>query len=260
MSAAYFVDAHCHLTDQRVALFASEWIENALANQVEKMMIGGLDPADWARQAELQKKYPQQVLTSFGLHPWWVEKFSPAEIENSMQVLARVVQYASAVGETGLDFHPNRNSNHYSTQESLFRRHLTLALEHQKPVVLHLVRSHSRALEIVKEMKAESLQFLLHSFSGSKEVAREWIKRGAILSFGGGLLKEGSSARLKEVLALTPLSQLVFETDAPDQAWRADGNNEPCFVREIYTKAAEVLNIPLIDLMQIVAENFAIFG
>ena len=126
----YFIDAHCHLTDERVVPHQTDWLRNAKASGIRKMMIGGLDPADWSRQAELQKKYPQQVLTSFGLHPWWVEKFSLTEIENSMQVLARVVQYASAVGETGLDFHPNRNSDHYSTQESLFRRHLTLALEH----------------------------------------------------------------------------------------------------------------------------------
>ncbi len=260
MSEPYFIDAHCHLTDERVHAQAEAWIKKAVENKVNKMMIGGLDPADWARQKQLQKKYPGQIFMSFGLHPWWVEKLSDDEVKDSLQILAREVHEAHAIGETGLDFHPHRNPVHRDRQEAIFREHLQLALNHQKPVVLHLVKSHARALEIVKEEKAEGLLFLLHSFSGSKEVAKEWLKCGAILSFNGGLLVDGKFERMKEVFAMTPVSQMVFETDSPDQAWHADGQNEPCFIREIYLRAAEVLKMPLSALMQNVAENFAKFG
>lgn len=259
MSDTFFIDAHCHLTDLRVGELAENWIKNALAQGISTMMIGGLDPGDWRRQKVLRALHPQNIVSSFGLHPWRVETLSYSEIESAMNDLAQEVKYADAIGETGLDFHPHRNAERFALQETIFRAQIELAKAHQKPLILHVVRAHPRALSIVKEMEANRVPLLIHSFSGSKEIARDWIKLGAVLSFNGGLLKTGQHERMKEVLLETPLHQMLFETDSPDQAWRADGQNEPCYVREIYEKAAEMLRIPLPELVQKVAENFRNF-
>ena len=255
---ADLIDAHCHLTDERVAASASAWIEAAKTAGVSKVRIGGLEPKDWAAQIELQKAYPNFVSTSFGLHPWLVEKYSKPEIEQILEKLDSQLPLAGAVGETGLDHFSKRDPLRFADQEFAFRAQLRMALKYELPLVLHIVKAHELAIRIIREEKASGLPMQIHSFSGSGEIAKEWIKLGAFLSFNGAILREKNQA-LRQTLKETPIQNVLFETDSPDQAWRADGRNEPQFVREIYQKAAQVLDLTESMLAEIVAENFARF-
>ena len=255
---ANFIDSHCHLTDARVWPQAGEWIEAAKLAGVTRVRIGGLEPAEWTRQLELKKRYPDFIRTSFGLHPWWVEKYTRPEIDQILSLLEREVVNADSVGETGLDHFSKRDQTRFADQEYAFRFQLRLALKHKLPLVLHIVKAHEEAIRIICEEKAESLPMQVHSFSGSSELAKEWVKLGAYLSFSGAILGD-KGKRLRETLAETPTSNLLFETDAPDQPFRSDGRNEPQFVREIYKKAAQVLDLTPTTLAEIVAENFSHF-
>jgi TatD DNase family protein len=253
-----FIDAHCHLSDERVWPKASEWIESAKLAGIKRVCIGGLEPAEWARQLELKKTDPEFIRTSFGVHPWWIEKYTRAELEKILEQLAANAKNADAIGETGLDHFSKRDKARFPDQEFAFRFQLKLAVALKKPLVLHVVKAHEVALRIIQEEGAGHLPMQVHSFSGSGEIAKEWIKLGAFLSFNGTLLKP-SADKLRETLRATPHSNLLFETDSPDQAWREDGRNEPQFVREIYKKASQVLDLTPTTLASIVAENFSRF-
>ena len=253
------IDSHCHLTDDRVWKDARNLIERAIAGGVTKMRVGGLYPEEWVRQLELQKEYPGVVFNSFGLHPWWVERYSRAEMEMHLQKLESQIGRSQAIGETGLDFYEKRDPLRFADQEYAFRFQLRLALKYQKPLVLHIVKAHEQSLQIIKEEKAGDLFMQMHSFSGSEEQAKEWLKlKNAFLSFSGGFIKKNAK-RAVQAIKTTPPARLLLETDAPDQAWRDDGQNEPVFIREIYEKAAEVLDLKLASLQAIVAENFKNF-
>jgi len=258
MSDSNFIDAHCHLTDERVWPKAQEWIESAKIAGVSRVRIGGLEPVEWARQIELKKTNPDFISTSFGLHPWWIEKYTRAEIELVLAQLEKEIHHADAIGETGLDHFSKRDPARFADQEDAFRFQLRLAVKYEKPLVLHIVKAHEKAIQIIREEKAVHLPLQIHSFSGSSEIAKEWVKLGAFLSFSGTFLHE-KNHKLRETLRETPRANLLFETDSPDQAWREDGRNEPQFVREIYKKASQVLDLTPVALAKIVAENFARF-
>ncbi len=255
----FFIDSHCHLSDERVFADCENLIQNAKQAGVGRVMIGGVNPAEWARQKSLLKTHPDFIRCSFGLHPWWVEKYSRAEIEFILQTLETEISHAHALGETGLDFHQKRPKAHFQDQEFAFRKQIEIAKKHQKPLVLHVVSAHSEAQAMIKEIGLNGLPIMIHSFSGSPEMAKQWIAMGAYLSFSGTFLKEGRE-KARHSLSLTPLDRILFETDSPDQAWRADGSNAPAFVSEVYQGAAKLLACSIEMLQEKVAENFAHFG
>ena len=217
-------------------------------------MLGGTDRAEWMRQEELKRAHPDLVRTSFGIHPWRVERLDGASLQEEFEVLRARASGADAIGETGLDFYKKRDPTRFDLQREAFRLHLELARSLRKPMVLHVVAAHAEALRMVRSSRPD-VPVLVHAFSGSAGDAKAWVAEGAILSFCGRLA--GAGRRMTEALLATPVHQLVFETDAPDQAWRADGVNEPALVGEVYRAASGLLGVPEVELRQIVAENFA---
>ena len=91
------------------------------------MKIGGVYPAEWDRQLELAKEFPGIISTSFGLHPWWVEKLNRSEIEAALAQLESRLLHTRSIGETGLDFYSNRDPARFADQEFAFRSQLRLA-------------------------------------------------------------------------------------------------------------------------------------
>jgi TatD DNase family protein len=254
---AAFIDAHCHLSDPRMKDRLKPAIEEATTAGVGILMLGGVESDEWRRQAQLKRDHPEILRTSFGIHPWRVASCNLPELEQEFLVLEREIQNADALGETGLDFHPKRNPASVSIQEEFFARQLKLAEKARKPLVLHVVRAHARALTLVREANL-TVPLMIHSFSGSAGEAREWVRIGAFLSFSGGIARKNpdASKKSKEALRATPLSRLLFETDSPDQAF-CEGFHEPRLVIEVYRAASDILGVPLPELKEIVAENFA---
>jgi TatD DNase family protein len=250
-----YIDAHCHLSDERVRNQARAMIERARAAGVESVMLGGTHEAEWGSQTELKRAFPDFIKTSFGIHPWWVERLSLEELNAQFLILKGRVHAADAIGETGLDFHVKRNPQKFELQRQAFRMHLALAKGLNKPLVLHIVGAHPEALALVHEM-SPGVPVLVHSFSGNAEEARDWCRLGAMLSFSGGILRRPVSKKSISALKATPRANLLFETDSPDQSWREDKLNEPALVPEIYREASVILGCPLEELQQIVAENF----
>jgi TatD DNase family protein len=225
-----WIDAHCHLTDQRFEASLKEVLRRSRDSNVKGWILGGVDPKDWEKQISLHKEYPAQIKMSFGLHPWVVAKGEQKELEAGFEKLKELGKKAHAVGELGLDFHPKHAAPEtFSRQTEFFESQIKLALALQKPMVLHIVKAHSQALEILRGLGPFSKGGLVHSFSGSVEDARGYLELGFFLSFSGAIAREGYRS-VKEALHSLPLEKIVIETDAPDQAppWVTQGNwNEP---------------------------------
>jgi TatD DNase family protein len=254
-----FIDAHCHLSDERIVGAVDALVSRAQDAGVSGIMIGGVDPAEWSRQKVLKSRYGDWIRTSFGLHPWRVERMSSLEVERSLQELASSLGGADALGETGLDFHPRRDSSKFDLQREAFRAQIRIAQDAGKPLVLHIVRAHAESIREIDDAGFGG-DMLIHSFSGSIEEASEWIKRGALLSFSGGFLVPGKFERARRVLQWIPIENLLLETDSPDQAWRADEINEPACISELYQGIAALRGWELEFLTQKLDENFTNFG
>ncbi len=152
------LDAHCHLDDPLADR------GEARRAGVEGWLCAGYSPERWPSQALIPDAWH-----AFGMHPW---------AEGSLETLPAFLDGAVAVGEIGLD----RTRRDLPRQEALFRAQLTLARERHLPVVLHVVRCHGKALDIIR--RDGSPGGMLHGFRGPAEVLPAWLELGFHISLG----------------------------------------------------------------------------
>jgi TatD DNase family protein len=230
------IDAHCHLADPRLDGVRDELIARARARGITRFIQGGVGPEDWDRQLALAASYPKIIEPVFGLHPWWVAEKSERECD---EALARLPAYlyrgAVAVGELGLDFHGRRSGTvGHALQEKVFKIQLELAKQRDLPLILHVVKAHGRALEILKAVGLPKAGGIVHSFSGELADGEAYIGLGLTLSVGGPVARKGFE-RTKQAVVSIPIENWVLETDSPDQPppSHAGGLNEPVTLFEV---------------------------
>ena len=216
-----YIDAHCHLQDPRVDAVRDEWIARAADRGLTRFCLGGVSPEDWVRQEKLHSQVPERYALTAGLHPWWVSEAGSGASHAALSALRECLadpRYV-ALGETGLDHQDRFTESARATQADLFRAQLDLAAEFEKPLILHIVRAHSAALEV---LAAQPLNRggIVHSFSAAPELARAYRAHGLLLSISAAVATRGSGKafhHLRSTVIETGLSDLTLETDAPDQ-------------------------------------------
>lgn len=209
----HYIDAHCHLADPRFDGCLSEVLGRARAAGIDRFLQGGVDPADWERQETLKE---EGCLPCFGLHPWFVNQAPHSEIESALELLRASLPRAYALGELGLDFGKRMDAQRFELQRDLFRQQLQIAKVQEMPIVLHLVACHGEAPQILRKV-APQWRGLVHGFTGSWEVAQQYLDLGLSLSVGGAVARNGYK-KLKNGLKRIPNGRLVVESDAPDMA------------------------------------------
>ena len=153
------------------------------------------------------------LFTCFGLHPWWVAEHDEEACEAALVLLEEMLPRAWGLGELGLDFLPRFSKSSFPRQRDFFIRQLALAARTEKPIVLHIVRGHGEAPDMIA--KAGEFKGLVHGFSGSYETAKRYLDLGLLLSVGGNVTREGYG-KLKNAISRLPISQIIIESDAPD--------------------------------------------
>jgi TatD DNase family protein len=227
-----YIDSHCHLADPRIAGQLDEILARSREQGITAWVQGGVDPEDWTRQRDLKKRFPKEILTSYGLHPWWVAKNSREEFDQAVEKLAQNLPDADGLGEIGLDYGPKIQAETHAHQQYAFRRQLELLKIHPKPLVLHIVRAHPDASAMLGEFGPFAREGIIHSFSGTKENARKYLDLGLSLSISGGITRKGFESSKKAVTYI-PLDRLLVETDSPDQPLEGQILNEPTSLIEI---------------------------
>lgn len=221
---ATFIDAHCHLADVRFDQNRQEVLDRAREMDIHHFIQGGVNPSDWRRQITLNDG---SWLLCFGLHPYYVAEQSKEACEKDLEELESLLPQALALGECGLDYSNKTPTASYDLQRYVFEKQLHMAKAHDKPLILHVVRAHGKALNLLKSVSS-SWRGIVHGFNGSVEVARAYMDLGFSLSIGGALTRKGHN-KLKDAVSHIPLDQLVVESDAPDMAPTDWGHplNEP---------------------------------
>jgi TatD DNase family protein len=243
MSSMDWIDAHCHLASEKLKSHLPQVIERSQQVGVTGWIQGGIEPKDWERQLELKQEYGNRFVTSFGLHPWWVGTASRDAALANLSLLEEKLPKSQACGELGLDFGKSHDFNR-PLQVELFQAQLALAQKHLKPLILHVVKAHSETLEILKSYAPFPQGGIVHSFTGSFEIAESYLKLGFLISVGGAVTQEGYFG-LKKAIPLLSLPQIVVETDSPDQTPKVEGIeigalNEPRFLLAIADHIAQL--------------------
>ena len=158
---------------------------------------------------ELTERYPY-VYGAVGIHPDGAGMLSE-ELLEEMRLLCRR-EKTVAVGEIGLDYYWDKES--HALQIHWFERQLALAGEEGLPVIIHSREAAADTLDVVKRVKVPESGGVMHCFSYSREMAREYLNMGLYLGIGG-VVTFKNARKLKEVVEYAPLSQLLLETDCP---------------------------------------------
>lgn len=167
--------------------------------------------ADWEKVAVAEGMTP-----CFGVHPWHAHGVDAAEI--AFELDDWLTRYPHAdVGESGLDASA-RHAETLEAQRLLLHIHLGAAFRHERMVHLHGVQAWAELLDILRQRARTNTlpRVLLHAWNGSHELAREFLKLGAIFSVG---LRELSHPKAQERYARIPADKLFPETDDHPENW-----------------------------------------
>jgi len=244
------IDTHAHLDLPQFKSDLDDVLNRAQAVGVKYIISIGIDIESSRRAVELAQTYPQ-VFAAVGIHPHDAKNV----VEKDWLILEELLAKPKvvALGEIGLDFYKDYSPHHI--QENIFRRQLELTFKHSKPVVIHCREAHEQCLSILKGYK-RSFTGVAHCFSGSSEVAREYLALGLKLSLGGPITYPNAH-RLRELVSSIKLEDLMLETDCPflaPQARRGQ-RNEPAYLTYVLSELSRVYKLPGEEIARITTAN-----
>lgn len=223
-------DTHCHLDFEVFDSDRDAVVERAEHAGVAAIMVPGTSRAQQSAVAAVQQRYPSQVITAAGLHPYFIAEHNTDDIDWLAQQLADNAELV--VGEIGLD----ATIEAPEQQCKLLEQQLGLAAEYGRPVILHHRKTLDEMVPMIKRVrhKLPDTAGILHAFSGSMQQAESYLELGFKLGIGGTITYV-RARKTRAVVSKLPLSALVLETDAPDMplAGYQGQRNEPARCRKV---------------------------
>ena len=237
------IDTHCHLEND---LKSVEKINKMGKNII---IVSGYNRKSNETVIELCNKY-SNVYGTIGIHPEELYDFNKENIDFIEQNINN--NKIVGIGEIGLDYHYSKEE--IDKQKDLFILQLDLAKKYNKPVVIHSRDSISDTYEILKNYK--DLKKVLHCYSGSLEMAKEFIKINTLFGVGG-VITFKNSKQLKEVVENIDISNIVLETDSPyltPEPYRGL-ENEPYNVNFVAEKVSEIKGVSVEKVKEITSKT-----
>ena len=240
-----FTDSHCHLTMSN----AEENLAAARAAGVRGFVVPATKLED-APQAVAIARQHDDVWAGVGFHPHDAKHCDDAAFAEIAR-LAREERVV-AIGEIGLDYHYDYSPR--EVQREVFERHIALARELGKPVIVHNRESTEDMVEILTRAAVPGI---LHSYTESLDVAKKLVDLGYYISFSG-IVTFKNAQTIRDTIAATPLDSLMLETDSPYLApvpYRGR-DNEPAYVLAIAELLGRLWGVPLEEVAERTTANF----
>ena len=258
------IDSHCHI--ELIAKSAPDSAEvkavldEASAAGIEQVVQIGYDLEQSRWSVGVAQAWIGRALAAVALHP------NEAPVVDDLDEQLREIEELAAhprvrgIGETGLDYFRTPEELR-EKQEFSFRSHIAIAKRTNKALIIHDRDAHEDILKVLKEEGAPQ-KVIFHCYSGDAEMAKECIRAGYFLSFSGTVTFK-NAPDLREALKITPLTNLLVETDAPflTPAPFRGALNSPAQIARTIRFMAEVLERPVEELCHATRENaLALFG
>ncbi|WP_304340927.1 TatD family hydrolase [Metaclostridioides mangenotii] len=249
-------DSHAHLNDERFDEDRDELIKSLRENNVDLVVNPGADIETSKSAVELSNKY-DFIYAAVGVHPHDVSELDDSAIETLREMVTKNNKVV-AIGEIGLDYYYDHSPR--EVQKEWFKKQILLANELKLPIIIHDRDAHADTFDIIKEYKSNEIGCVLHCYSGSVELAREYIKMGCYISIPGTVTFK-NSRKVREVAREITLDKLFIETDSPYMAPEPHRGkrNDPSLVAFVADKIAQEKGISYEEVCERTKENAKIF-
>lgn len=237
-----FTDTHCHIYHEYYDN-PDNIFNNAISNHVNRFIVCGCSKKDNDEVLSIKRNDVYKVI---GFHPDQASIYQDSDIEELKKYKDEII----AIGEIGLDYYYGKDD--MEKQKELFRKQLKLAQELNLPVVIHSRDAVQDTINILKEYHVHGV---IHSFSGSLEIAKEYIKMGFVLGINGVITFK--NCNLKDVIKEIGVDNIIFETDSPyltPVPYRGE-TNEPAHIYDIAKFVSELCDINMEKLSEITNNN-----
>lgn len=235
------IDTHCHLYKEYYENL-NDLITEMIKNNIYGI-VNGCNEKTNKEVLELSKRY-NNIFAAIGYHP--------TELDNTdiIKFLEKNKNGIVAIGEIGLDYYWNKDNK--EEQIEVFKKQLKFAEENNLPVIIHNREATNDIYEMLKNYK---LKGIIHAFSGSYEMAKNFIALGYKLGIGGVITFKNSN--LKEVIKKIDIKDIVLETDSPyltPEPNRGKQNN-PNNLKYIADYISKLKNIPYDEVCSITSNT-----
>ncbi len=248
-------DSHAHLNDEQFAMDLPDVLRRADEVGIEGIINIGFDLASSQRAVALAEEHAK-LYAVVGVHPHDAVTMD-ADVCRQLETMAAHPKVV-ALGETGLDYYYDHSPR--DTQAAVFREHFQLARELGKPLVIHSRDAAADTMAVIQDNA--DVACVLHCYSGSLEMAEQYLALGHVISFAGPITFKNAS-RVRKVAAGVPLERTLIETDCPYLApvpYRGK-RNEPSYVLKVAEQLAELHNVSLDEVIrQTTANTKTFFG
>ncbi len=246
-----FIDTHAHLYLEHFDTDCHNVIQRAMQQGISKILLPNIDRKSVTLMNQLAELYPDTCYPMMGLHPTSVKE----DYMNELEFVVHEIQSGNyiAIGETGIDLYWDKT---YLKQQCIvFEQEIKLAVELDKPLVIHARQSFDVIFEILEKYKATNLKGVFHAFSGNISQALYAIQLGFMLGIGGMLTYKNSG--LDKVVEQTGLEHIVLETDAPflPPVPHRGERNEPAFITHVAEKISAIKAVDIAEVAGITTEN-----
>ena len=246
-----YIETHCHL-DYLKELPLEEILRKISEAGISKVVTIGVDPQNLDTVKELAHAHPQ-VYYSQGIHPHDAKDATDVEYD---KIRARATDPKMiAVGEIGLDYHYNNSPP--EAQRKAFEKQLQIASDFELPVIIHTRDADEDTQAILRNFSGKlKSRGVIHSFTSSKELAEFVLSEGFYIGFNG-IITFKKAENVQEVVQITPVERILFETDSPflTPVPHRGKENAPYYLPFVAAKVAELKGVNLEELKALVLAN-----
>lgn len=252
MEKIVWIDSHTHMNDEVFVENMEQHVALMKENNVILANLISYDQVGLEQAFYLQETYGDLFDHSVGVHPQSLPEMDEAQRIQHLSYLSdpRVI----AVGEIGLDYH--WYPEHKELQKEIFIQQIELANVHKKPIMVHSRDAMKDTYDILKQHRPE-YGCIMHCFSGSVEMALEFVKLGFYISLAGVLTFKNARVPV-EVAKAVPLELLLIETDAPyltPVPFRGK-QNQTAYTKYVGEKLAEIKGLPTLEISRQLYKNY----
>lgn len=245
------IDTHCHIDFEDFDDDRKEVIKRA-QDKLDYVVASGFNKQSNQNVLDLSKKYEGFIYPTFGFHPVSSQNSTDDELKDAQNHLIANLDNIVAVGEVGMDYYYVTDKALRERQQEIFRSFLSLANEHEVPIVMHVRDCEKKAVNIIADYE-DIPYFVFHCYGGSLKTAKRIMNMdNCFMSFSTMLCY---SQHHQDLVKKIDLDYILTETDSPYLAMTKEERNEPVNVVNAIYKIAEIKEIDVSTVDEVTTNN-----